>query len=184
MSSNGKTQNSTTSTKEIQNNKQSKTNHRKRQQICKRIFYPPTSWAFSRKNDHESQSSNSYLNTNCNPSCNKSSSNHKSNENRDQSTSKDKSNEPNPFSKHLDDRERELQTICRKYGIAFEYPKEDETKAQTRTRHRRLNARIMKQKQNASLSDSEIPECLPPSGNPVFDRALDCRQSFEQEQMS
>ena len=91
--------------------------------------------------------------------------------------------ENNAFSKPLNDSEKELHNICRKYVIQFKYPTEDETKQEKQLRHKRLNRRIKQQETVIAVDPAEIPDCPPSTRDIAFDSALDCVRSFELEQM-
>lgn len=86
--------------------------------------------------------------------------------------------ENNASPKPLNDTEKELHSICRKYGIQFQYPTEDETKQEKHLRHRRLIRRIKQQKTVIAMDQAEIPECPSPTRDIAFDSALDCARSF------
>ena len=74
--------------------------------------------------------------------------------------------------------------MCRKMGVHYDFPAENENKAEEKNRKRRLNRRIQTQKSKLDFSTIEIPDPPSPSGNVITDNFLDCIRTFEIEQMS
>ena len=80
--------------------------------------------------------------------------------------------------------EKEVHAICRKLGILYEHPSDNETKQERAKRMKRMNKRIKSQEHKLKKTHSEIPHAPPPTGDEILDNALDHMRAFELKQMS
>ena len=75
------------------------------------------------------------------------------------------------------------ESICRRLGVHFEPPIQNETKSDKRNRNRRNSHRINRQREkNVDISD--IPVAPPLSTDEQFNSAMDAIRGFEMEQLS
>ena len=82
----------------------------------------------------------------------------------------------------MDENEKNLFSLCRKFGVPFEFPLEGEVKDDHDKRLRRIKYKL--KKQETKCEDIDIPDAPPECGNIAFDRALDHIRAFEIKQMS
>ena len=81
-------------------------------------------------------------------------------------------------------KEKELHSKCRKLGITFEPPLDNETEEQTRKRCRRNSDKIRRKINNMNLAFENIPDPPPFTTDEQFNKAVDCIRSFELKEMN
>lgn len=80
--------------------------------------------------------------------------------------------------------EKKLQELCRKYGIQYEEPAENESYQKYKLRKSKLYRQIKCKIEKYKLNESEIPSPPPLSNNAKYDKAMDSIRAFELQQMS
>ena len=82
----------------------------------------------------------------------------------------------------MSEKEENLSSLCRKFGVAYEIPVEGELKKEHDNRIRRMKTKL--KTQELKCQNIDLPDGPPSSGNETFDRALDHIRTFEIKQMS
>jgi hypothetical protein len=80
--------------------------------------------------------------------------------------------------------ETETQSMCRKLGVQYECPEENETDKETKNRRRRNLYRINKQKKICFDTQQNIPDAPPLTSDIMFNKAMDSIRTFKLGQMN
>jgi signal recognition particle subunit SEC65 len=83
------------------------------------------------------------------------------------------------------DKAKHLEAQCRKLGLHYEQPPENEAPEQAQNRKRRIKNKIKVQKSKLQIDEKDIPEAPPLlPDDAAFNRAMDSIRAFELKQMS
>ena len=77
-----------------------------------------------------------------------------------------------------------LYLKCRKLGVPYESPSNNEAKSELMKRKRRLQYKIQKKIEQINMSEHDVPAPPPLHENQHFNKFMDCIRSFELKQMS
>jgi hypothetical protein len=80
--------------------------------------------------------------------------------------------------------ETETQSMCRKFGVQYECPAENETDKETKNRRRRNLYRINKHKQIFVDTQQTIPDAPPLTSDIMFNKAMNSIRTIELGQMN
>lgn len=82
------------------------------------------------------------------------------------------------------EKKKKLQELCRKYGIQYGEPAENESYQNYKLRRSKLQKQIECKIEKYKLIESEIPSPPQLSNNAEYDKAMDSIRAFELQQMS
>ena len=81
--------------------------------------------------------------------------------------------------------EKLLYTNCRKLGLPYQSPADNETAIQRKRRRLRLNRSIASQMTKFNIEDiNSLPDCAPLTNDPHYNKAMECIRAFELQQMA